>query len=70
MSSVVYGGSGNDCAGAPSVPAKTWFQTPFVQPSRLLFRTRYCCCEPLITVLPENSESAMKPPLANDGPVQ
>jgi hypothetical protein len=41
-----------------------------VQPSRLLFLTIHCCCEPLITVLPANSESAMKPPLANPGPVQ
>ena len=40
------------------------------QPSRLLLRTRNCCCEPLMTVLPSNCESAMKPPLANDGPVQ
>ena len=36
----------------------------------VLLRTRYCCCEPLITVLPVKSESEMKPPLANDGPVQ
>ena len=69
MSSVVYGGLGNDCAGAPWTPAKTWFQTPFVQPPMLLLRTRYCCCEPLTTV-PESCESAMKPPLANDGAVQ
>jgi hypothetical protein len=64
VASVVYGGSGKLCGGAPCTPAKTWFQTPFVQPSRLPFLTRYCCCEPLTTVLPENSESAMKPPLA------
>jgi hypothetical protein len=48
------------------VPAKTWFQTPFDQPARLLFLTRYCCCEPLITVL-VNRESAMNPPLAKAG---
>src|SRR3954451_3590313 len=70
VGSVVYGGSGNDCGGAPRSPAKTWFQTPFVQPSRLLLRTRNCCCEPLMMVPPENCESAMNPPLAYDGGVQ
>ena len=65
----MYGGLGNDCGGAPWTPAKTWFQTPLLQPARLLFRTRYCCCEPLMTWL-ENWESAMKPPLAKDGPEQ
>ena len=69
MSSVVYGGFGNDCGGAPWTPAKTWFQTPLVQVPTLLFRTRYCCCEPLTTV-PESCESAMKPPLAKDGAEQ
>src|SRR5579884_2842736 len=53
---VVYGGLGNDCAGAPTSPENTWSQTPLVQPSRLLFLTRNCCCEPLITVPPENAE--------------
>ena len=40
------------------------------QPSMLLFLTRYCCCEPLTMPPPVNSESATKPPLAKDGPVQ
>ena len=66
----MYVGFGNACAGAPCTPAKTWFQTAFVHPSRLLFRTKYCCCEPLMTVLPVKSESEMNPPLANDGPSQ
>ncbi len=72
MSSVVYGFGlaavgGKFCGGAFTTPAKTWFQTPFVQPSRLLLRTRYCCCEPLMTVLPVNSESEMNPPLEKFG---
>src|ERR1700730_13104732 len=57
-------------AGAPGSPEKTWFHTPFVQPSRLVFRTRNCCCEPLMTVPPENHEAAMNPPLANRGPAE
>src|SRR5450759_17799 len=60
---VVYGGVGNAWAGAPTTPANTWFQTALLQPPRLLFLTRYCCCVPL-TTLRENCESAMKPPLA------
>jgi hypothetical protein len=67
VSSVVYGGLGNDCGGAPSSPANTWFQTPLVHPSRSLLRTRNCCWEPLTMVPPENAESAMKPPLAYCG---
>ena len=67
---MVYGGLGNDWEGAPTTPEKTWFQTALVQPSSLLFLTSHCCCEPLTTVLASNSESAMKPPLAYDGPVQ
>src|SRR3954471_9892238 len=72
VGSVVYGavGSGNDCGGAPSSPAKTWFQTPLLQPSSALLRTKNCCCEPLITVPPEKAESAMKPPLAYCGPAE
>src|SRR5690349_16030206 len=30
--SVVYGGFGKDCAGAPSTPANTWFHTAFDHP--------------------------------------
>ena len=74
LGSVVYGPHdfvpGKHCAGAPRTPEKTWFQTPLVQPSRLLFLVIHCCCEPLTTVLPSNSVSAMKPPLANEGPLQ
>ena len=75
VASVVYGpphgaAAGKHCAGAPVVPEKTWFQTPFDQPSRSLLRTSHCCCEPLTMVLPLNWESAMNPPLANDGPLQ
>src|SRR5439155_17328488 len=44
--------------------------TPLLQPSRLESRTTNCCWEPLITVPPENAESAMKPPLANCGPAE
>src|SRR3954452_21546520 len=69
VASVVYGGSGNDCGGAPWTPAKTWFHTPLLQERTSLLRTRYCCCEPL-TIPPVNCESAMKPPLASDGGVQ
>ena len=58
------------CAGAPTSPAKTWFHTALVQPSRLLFRTTNCCWLPLSTVLPENCESAMNPPLEKLGDVQ
>src|ERR1700749_5100141 len=57
-------------AGAPGSPENTWFQTPFDQPSRLLLRTRNCCWEPLITVPPENEESASKPPVAYCGPAE
>jgi cell division protein FtsZ len=32
VTSVVYGGLGNAWVGAPTVPAKTWFHTPFDQP--------------------------------------
>src|SRR6478672_2572934 len=71
---VVYGpvqpSCGKHCAGAPTSPAKTWFHTPLLQPSSVLLRTRNCCCDPLTIVLPSNLESAMKPPLAKDGPVQ
>ncbi len=75
VGSVVYGPphdawAGKHWAGAPTAPEKTWFQTPLVQPSRALFRTSHCCWEPLTMVLPSNAESAMNPPLANDGPVQ
>ena len=55
---------GNVVGGAPMSPEKTWFQTPLLQPSRLLLRTMNCCCEPLMTVPPEKAESAMNPPLA------
>src|SRR5581483_4778751 len=75
VASVVYGpphddAAGKHWAGAPTTPENTWFQTPLVQPSSRLFLTIHCCCEPLSTVLPSNSESAMKPPLAKDGGVQ
>ena len=70
MSRVVYGGLGKLCGGAPWTPAKTWFQTAFVQRSTSLFRTRNCCCDPFKTTLSLNFESAAKPPLANDGGVQ
>src|SRR2546423_6308307 len=70
VASVVYGGLGNDCGGAPVTPAKTWFQTPFVHESTSLFRTRNCCCDPFKTTLSLNFESAAKPPLANDRSVQ
>ena len=65
-----FGTAGKHWAGAPTTPEKTWFQTPFVHPSSWLFLTIHCCCEPLITVPLSNCESAMKPPLANDGWVQ
>ena len=51
-------------------PENTWFQTPLLQPSRLLLRTMNCCCEPLMTVPPEKAESAMNPPLAYCGPAE
>src|SRR5918912_207649 len=70
VASVVYGGFGKLCAGAPTTPANTWFQTPFVHESTSLFRTRNCCCDPFNTTLSLNFESAAKPPLANDGGVQ
>src|SRR5262245_144631 len=64
--SVVYGGSGKDCAGAPWTPAKTWFQTAFDHGPMLESRTRNCCCDPLM--MAPVTESARKPPLANCGP--
>ena len=67
VSSVVYGGFGKPAsAGAPTTPAKTWFQTPFDQLPISLLRVSHCCCDPLTTV--PAFESAMKPPLANCGP--
>ena len=69
VSRVVYGGVGKLCGGAPTVPAKTWFQTPFDQPLRLELRTMNCCWLPLM-VLPETAESEMNPPEANCGPAE
>ena len=51
-------------------PQKTWFHTALVHTSTLLLRVIHCCCEPLTMTLPSKAESAMNPPLANDGPVQ
>src|SRR6266436_5367351 len=63
---VVNVGLGKLCAGTlPVSPQKTWFQTALLQPSAWLLRARNCCCDPLTTVLPVNSESAMNPPLVN-----
>src|SRR2546423_2820477 len=70
VASVVYGGLGNDCGGAPTTPPKTWFHTPFVPESTSPFPTRNCCCDPFRTTLSLNFESAAKPPLANDRSVQ
>ncbi|BFO17193.1 hypothetical protein SHKM778_35810 [Streptomyces sp. KM77-8] len=44
-SSVVYGGSGKPCAGAPSTPENTMFQTALVQSPTELSRVYHCCCE-------------------------
>ncbi|MFD1147709.1 hypothetical protein [Saccharothrix hoggarensis] len=67
VSSVVYGGVGNDASsGAPSTPENTWFHTPFDQLVTSLSRVSHCCCEPLTT--DGMRESAMKPPLAYCGP--
>ena len=65
-----FGTAGKHCAGALTTPEKTWFQTPFDQASSVLFLVIHCCCEPLTKPPLSNLESAMKPPLANDGPVQ
>src|SRR5215469_9583538 len=81
VASVVYGGGPGGvascamlpklCGGtAPMSPMNTWFQTALVQPSRLVFRTMNCCWEPLRTVLLENTESEMKPPLEKLGEEQ
>ena len=49
VGSVVYGGLGKLASdGAPTSPAKTWFQTAFDQPPITLLRVSHCCCEPLI----------------------
>ena len=66
--SVVYGGFGYPCAGAPSTPANTWFHTAFDHDPMSLLRTKYCCCDPFVT--DPVTESAINPPLAYDGPVQ
>ena len=63
----MYGGLGNDCGGAPWTPAKTWFQTPLTSrdaavPDEVLL-LRAVDDEAAV-----NCESAMKPPLAYDGP--
>src|SRR5215472_16175434 len=77
--SVVYGGGPPACCARlpklwggtlPVSPMNTWFQTALVQPSRLVFLTMNCCWEPLRTVLLENTESAMKPPLEKLGEEQ
>src|SRR3982751_4322303 len=58
---VVYGGDGDDWAGAPGLPTKPWFQfEPFQLPIWEL-RVMNCCCDPdwiWLSIL----ESAMKPP--------
>lgn len=45
VSSVVYGGSGKLCAGAPSTPENTMFQTAFCQPPTEESRVYHCCWE-------------------------
>ena len=45
---------GKVVGGAPTSPENTWFHTPLLQPSRLLFRTRNCCCEPFTMLAPAN----------------
>src|SRR5215470_274018 len=72
---VTGGGPPASCATAPKLwggtaptsPMKTWFHTAFDQWSRLVFLTMNCCCDPLSSVLPENAESAMNPPLEKPG---
>src|ERR1700740_3277908 len=75
VASVVYGPLHGDTlgkhwAGAPTTPENTWFHTPLVHPSILLFLVIHCCCVALIMVPRVNCESAMNPPLANPGPLQ
>ncbi len=60
--------AGKHWAGAPFTPENTWFQTPLDQPPTSLSRVSHCCWEPLMVKVLR--ESAMKPPLAKDGPVQ
>ena len=72
LARVVYGPlhgdtSGKHCAGAPTTPEKTWFQTPLVQVSMLLFLVIHCCCPPFMIAPLVNCESAMNPPLAKAG---
>src|SRR5205085_2115578 len=45
VSSVVYGGFGKLCAGAPCTPEKTMFQTPLSQLPIALSLVYHCCCE-------------------------
>jgi hydroxymethylpyrimidine pyrophosphatase-like HAD family hydrolase len=52
---------------SPTKGAWSIFWQPFISFPRAVSR-RWAIC--LTTVLPANSELAMKPPLANDGPVQ
>src|SRR2546423_13019384 len=51
VASVVYGGRGNGCGGAPAAPAKTRVRTPVLPEAASLFRTRDCCCDPLRATL-------------------
>ena len=45
VASVVIGGFGNDCAGAPFTPAKTMFQTEPFQEPKLESWLYHCCCD-------------------------
>jgi hypothetical protein len=61
--SVVYGGDGKLCAGAPCTPENTMFQTePFHEPM-VLSRVYHCCCEQG-PMFPVTRLSAMYPPEA------
>src|SRR6202034_2195055 len=63
VASVVIGGLGKLCAGAPATPENTMFHTEPDQLPKLLSREYHCCCD-TEEPGPEPWVSAMYPPLA------
>ena len=49
VASVVIGGLGKLCAGAPFTPENTMFQTEPDQLPKLLSREYHCCCDTVET---------------------
>src|SRR5215470_8899517 len=68
VATVVYGGLGKLCAGAPCTPTNTLFQTAFWLLPMFESRVNHCCWENGCTA-PTIRLSAMYPPEAKPKPV-